>query len=443
MEPFRGLQYSLDRFASTDVPDRVRLPGDERTPPRRVADLTDLVCPPYDVIDAKLQAALLARHERNAVRLELNPSDDPHRGSVETLSAWRSEGTLEVGAAASVYRYSHARSVAPDEPSVSGILARVLLEPWGAGVRPHERTHPGPKADRLALLRATQTQLSPILALYFDRSDRDRQFMHAPASDEWRARDEDGLVHRLEAVEPDERVLNHLGRRTLFVADGHHRYETALAYQAEVRSDSRLGRAETGALAADWIMAVLVNAEIEPLEILPTHRILRDIPANALRALADGSNPLFSAVPVRADDLPRVLDERRDAPEPTFGLVIPGGAYLLVGRTDAVADRMAREPLSPVSRGLDLAVLHAAILGDRLGLDPAAVAAGDRLLYTRDPAEALARVRETDASAAILVRPIRLEQLAAVAGAGELMPQKSTYFCPKLLTGLVFNPLEE
>ena len=135
---------------------------------------------------------------------------------------------------------------------------------------------PGPKADRLALLGATRTQFSPILAVYFDRSERYRHVMSRAWSDEWRARDEDGLLHTVAEVEPDDRLLTYLSRQRLYIADGHHRYETALAYQAEVRSDPALADLPPGELAADWIMAVLVNAEMEEIDIRPTHRLLRD-----------------------------------------------------------------------------------------------------------------------------------------------------------------------
>jgi uncharacterized protein (DUF1015 family) len=229
----------------------------------------------------------------------------------------------------------------------------------------------------------------------------------------------------------------------VYIADGHHRYETALAYQAEIRSDSRWADAPAGSLAVDWMMVVLVNAELEELEIQPTHRLLLEVDADALRGLLD-PDPLWQAIPVAPEEVSDRLDELRDAEPPVFGLVLPGDeAWLLVGDADAVADRMRRERTSTASRRLDLAVLHAAILSDRLGIDADAVAVGNRLAYTRSEAEARDAVARGEASAAILVRPTRLDQLAEVAGVGDVMPQKSTYFYPKLLTGFVLNPLED
>ena len=432
LRPFRGLGYALDRYA---VP---------APPGLRVADVTPVVCPPYDVISADQRAALLARDPHNAVRLELSSEADPHAAAAAALDAWQADGTLERREEGSVYYYRHARPAAPDEATVQGVLARLQLEPFGSGVRAHEHTMSGPKADRLALLRATRTQLSPILAIYFDRSTRYDQVIGLPWTDEWRARDGDGLLHSVAAVEPEERLLNHLSRQQLYVADGHHRYETALAFQAEVRSDPRWADAPPGALAADWVMAVLVNAAREELEILATHRLILAADEGALRSLATDPGPMWDAIAVSPAELATRLTALADDELQAFGLVLPGGeGYLLVGDPDAVAERMERERTSTAVRRLDLAILHAAILGDWLGISASDLATGGKLAYTRTEADAIRAVASGEAKAAILVRPTRLEQLAAVAGAGDVMPQKSTYFYPKLLTGLVFYPLED
>jgi uncharacterized protein (DUF1015 family) len=341
-----------------------------------------------------------------------------------------------------LYYYSHARSDDPDDLSVQGVVAQVLLEPWGAGVLPHEHTMRGPKEDRLGLLRATGTQLSPILALDFDRSERYRHIMSRGWTDEWRARDIDGLLHQVVAIDADERLVNHLGRQRLYVADGHHRYETALAYQAEVRSRPEHARAREGSLAADWIMMVIVNAELEELEIQATHRLLGTDDGRALAALLATPQPMWFVETVATDGVSARMAELAAEPAPVFGVVLSDGAYLVVGRPDALDERMARERMSSAVRGLDLAALHTVLLGDGLGIGADAVADG-RLTYTRSTDEAIGRVRSGAAGAAILVRPTRLDDLAAVANASDVMPQKSTYFAPKLLTGLVFNPLTE
>ena len=440
--PFRGLHYSLDRFGAPDVPDRVRTADDAVAHPPRVADITDVACPPYDVIDEAQRKVLLARHDRNAVRLEYSAEADPHTFAASTLHAWLEDGTLERRGEPAAYYYRHATVSAPDELTVEGVVLRVRLEPWGGGIRPHEHTMPGPKADRLALLHATRTQLSPILAVYFDRSQRYHHVMGRAWEDEWRARDDDGLLHQLAAIEADDRLLGYLGRQTLFVADGHHRYETALAYQAQIRADPRWSGAAPGELAADWIMMQLVNAELTELSILPTHRLLLAADRAALEALA--SDPSFAATEMLPDALIQALAQREHDPQRTFGLVLPDGSgHLLVGDPAAVDERLRREPMSAAVRRLDLSALHVVILSDRLGITADDVAGGRRLAYTRDAAEAIARVFAGEAAAAFLVRPTRIDQLADVANAGDVMPQKSTYFYPKLLTGMVFNPLED
>jgi uncharacterized protein (DUF1015 family) len=448
VRPLRAIAYSPERFAQPAVPQRIRLPDE---PPdgrsaagRAVTDLSELVCPPYDVISTEQQEELLAKHPANAVRLELPAGPEPHAAAAASLATWLGDGTLQHRPDASVYYYAFASAAEPDEPTVQGVLAAVLLEPFGADVRAHEHTMPGPKADRLAHLRATQTQLSPILALYFDRSERYRHVMSRAWSDEWRARDGDGLLHTLGEVEPDDRLLTFLSKQRLYIADGHHRYETALAYQAEVRSSPALTAAAPGALAADWIMVVLVNAETEELDIRPTHRLIRGDGVGALESLASEPGSMWQAEPMAPEALAGRLEALRELEQPVFGLILPGGrGYVLTADRQAAAEHMARERVSTAVGRLDLAVLHAALLDDLLGIDAAHVAAGERLAYTRSEAEARRTVESGEAQAAVLVRPTRLDELAAVAMAGDVMPQKSTYFYPKLLTGMVFNPLED
>jgi uncharacterized protein (DUF1015 family) len=444
VRPFRGLGYALDRFGTATIPNRVRRPEEPDQHPGRLADLTDVACPPYDVIDDEQRERLLARSRYNAVRLELSSANEPHAQAAATLRSWLAEGVLERRREPSVYYYSHATPDSPTDPTAHGVLARVALEPYGAQMRAHELTMAAPKADRLGLLRTTRTQLSPILAIYFDRSERYRHVMARSWTDEWRARDDDGLLHTLAAVEPDDRLIGYLSRQALFMADGHHRYETALAYQGEVRARPEHRDAAPGTLGADWIMAVLVNAEIEELQIRATHRLLRNVDESALGSLINDPGPLFRARSVAVDELPARLEESRELPDVVFGLVANrDDAWLFVGDAPAIAARMRDEPLGPAVQRLDLAVLHAAILGDRLGLQGPAGAAAGAILYTKDPADAIARVGSGAVQAAVLVRPTRLEQLAAVATAGDVMPQKSTYFYPKLLTGLAFYSLDE
>ena len=453
VSPFRALVYAPERPGSSDVSARIRIPGEAPWPGATIVDLTDRACPPYDVIDEAMRTELLARDPHNAVRLELSPEADPHAAATATLARWRADGTLVLRDTPELFVYAHARPPAPDRPTVRGVMARVLLEPYGDDVRAHEHTMAAPREDRLGLLHSTQVQLSPILAIYFDRGADDERVTDDAWTDAWRARDGDGLLHQLAAIEADEGLATYLSGQRLFIADGHHRYETALAYQAEIRRDPRFASAPPGSLAADWTLMVLVNAEREAVEIRATHRLLRGVDPARIAALPAELGPLFEVVPVAGEELGQRLAALGGAPGPVFGFVVRDGAgsggadgaldgRLLIGQAEAIAERMGREPVSPEVQELDLAALHAIVLRDALRLDPDR-GAGERILYTKDPADAVARVRSGDAQAALLVRPTRLDQLAAVATAGDVMPEKSTYFYPKLLTGMAFYPVED
>ena len=188
----------------------------------------------------------MRRDPHNAVRLEFSAEPDPHAAAAAALASWIADGTLERRAEPAVYYYRHATAGDPGHADGRGGRRARAARAVGDGIRPHEHTMPGPKADRLALLRATRTPAQPDPGLYFDRSERYHHIMSRAWTDEWRARDDDGLLHQLAAIEADDRLAGYLGRQTLFVADGHHRYETALAYQAEVRADPRWTDARPG-----------------------------------------------------------------------------------------------------------------------------------------------------------------------------------------------------
>ena len=206
---------------------------------------------------------------------------------------------------------------------------------------------PGPKADRLALLRATRTQLSPILAVYFDRSERYRHVMSRAWSDEWRARDDDGILHQLSAFEPDDRLLAFLERQILYVADG--TIATRPPWPTRPRSGHRRACARrAGRAEADWIMVMLVNAELTELEIRPPIASC-STPRKVLCRRSPAATTLFRGDRVEPEELAAALAERRSA-EPTFGLVLPhGDAVLLIGDRDGLAARLRRERMSPRS----------------------------------------------------------------------------------------------
>jgi uncharacterized protein (DUF1015 family) len=310
----------------------------------------------------------------------------------------------------------------------------VRLEEYGPGrVRPHERTHPGPKEDRLKLTRATRADISPIFSLYSD-----------PQQAAWRAlepftqqaawgevTDSDGTVHRLWRVSDAaaiEQVQAATGGAELLIADGHHRYETMLAYADEVGGDGD----------HRYILMCLVAMEDPGLTVFPTHRLVRGLDAARQEALAQTLAEDFDVAQVPVEQI---------APP-------PGSGPLQLGYIDSHAEQPSRLTLKDQSiadealpghsaayRHLDTGVLEALVLKGALGLSDDDIAHFNGLFYARDTDEAIAMVSRGEYDAAFLMRPTPVEQVRDVAAAGENMPPKSTYFFPKLLTGLLFNPL--
>ncbi len=376
----------------------------------RVGDVGRVLAPPYDVITPEDQAALYERSPYNAIRLILPRETNRAEASARALRAWIDERVLVRDAEPALYLYSQAFTM-PDGSARRryGILCRVRLEDFASGIiRPHERTFPGPKADRLAILRATGTNLSPIFGLYARRGESVRAL--AGGADE-RAPLVDVDGHRLWRIADARtvaRVAEALAGETILIADGHHRYETALAYRDE-RPDVDGRR---------FILFYLANMEDEGVVILPTHRLVRGpLPDGLESRLAES----FTVAPVAAG-APRgagVID-----------CVLPDRRLRLRARPAATA-RLAS--LAPVRRTLDVELLQRAILDPILGVG------SDALAFTHEDGEAADAVREGRATAAFLLDPPTIGQVRDVCMAGELMPEKSTYFFPKLATGLVFS----
>ena len=363
-----------------------------RYDPESVGSLDRVVAPPYDVVTPELRDALLAESPYNAVRL-VRP-DAPEEAARE-LAAWRSQGVLvrEEEAAAWVLEETF---VGPDgvERTRRGLVARIRLEPYSAGrILPHERTFPGPKQARLELLRATRTKLSPILLLHEgespvvpDRTPDLEAVFGGATSSLWRVDD----ARLLDAV-----------RGHIVIADGHHRYETSLRFHEE-----------DGSAGTSHVLAVLVARDDPGLVIFPTHRLLH----GAVPEL-NGRFRLTEVQGGAAEALARLEGLPRD--HPAFALLRP--------------DRTVLAETDPQGSG-PLAALHTTAL-DGLPLG--------ELGFTASAAEAERAVSDGRAQAAALVRPPTVEQVEAVALAGETMPQKSTYFFPKLTSGLLFSPFDE
>jgi uncharacterized protein (DUF1015 family) len=429
-----------------------------RFDPQVVGDLNGVVCPPYDVIGPELQKTLLARSPYNAVRLDLPEAqageepDDRYRRAARLLAGWRVDGTLRKEPSPSIYVYEQIYKV-PGSDHVRtqrGFFGRLRLEDLkaGSGVRAHERTLSAPKEDRYKLLRAMGVNTSPVAGLFADPDGKSVEALEAltagwPDAD---VTDDDGVRHRLWAVaengsESDRVtiVLDAARRAPLTIADGHHRYETALQYRDQRRAN-RTGEVDS---PSEYVMMLFLETTGQALTVLPTHRVVRGLGEEGVNDLLNHAEWLFDVQPVAdRSELEAAFASVDTVPggEGRFGLWTRRGGALLSARRDVFAKSL-RQGGAALHR-LDVTLLQVAL--DRLcGIDAAAIAAG-RLAYSKSVAEALDWVDNArdGADAAFLLDPTPVAEISAVAGDGDVMPQKSTYFYPKALTGLIVNPHE-
>ncbi|HEY7065972.1 MAG TPA: DUF1015 domain-containing protein [Chloroflexota bacterium] len=418
-----------------------------RYAPSRVGDLSQVVCPPYDVISATEAAALRAASPYNAIHLELpepEPGDAPgatrYARAAATLGEWRAEGALARDAEPTLYAIEETFGWEGATHRRRGIMAAVGLADWDARVvLPHEHTLAGPKADRLELLRACATNFSPIFMLYPPQAEAEAALWGGLAATAPLAevRLPDGRVTRVWAAASGGAALQAaLAQCPLYIADGHHRYETALRY----RDERRAGVAPSPTAGYEFVMTYLVSMDDAGLLVLPTHRCAPpgssdDAALDALLAerFVTDSQPLATA-----GDVPGVVAElvRRGARGTALALYRAGTVTYLRPREDAT--RFMPAARLPAWHALDVARLDSLLLRPLLGPD-----AAERLTYTRDAREVVAAVDAGEAAFAVLMNATQPAQIAAVADVSERMPQKSTYFYPKLSSGLVFHILDD
>ena len=408
--------------------------------PAVVGPLADVVAPPYDVIDAPQRAELLAHSPYNVVAVDLPQGGlDPYLTASELFESWQLQGALtrdrEPALWAHTQDYTGVGGTSSNETRRRrGFFCRVRIEDYGPGrVRPHERTHPGPKEDRLRLTRATRANISPIFSLYSDPTNAAWSALEPSTAEvPWgEVSDADGTVHRLWRVS-DPQAIAAVQSATrdaeLLIADGHHRYETMQAYAEEVGGDGE----------HRYILMCLVALEDPGLTVFPTHRLVRGLSGERREALEQALARDFEITEVASDEV---------TPEPgrgplALGLVDERGgrARRLTLKDQAIADA-ALSGRSQAYRELDTGVLEALLLKNALGLSDEDISHFNGMFYARDTAEALALVSSGEYDAAFLMRPTPVGQVSEIAAAGENMPPKSTFFFPKLLTGLLFNPL--
>jgi uncharacterized protein (DUF1015 family) len=396
----------------------------------RTGGLQPVAAPPYDVIDAAQRAELVRRSPYNVVAVDLPQNGgDPYAHAAEVLRSWTADGIVVRDAEPALWALEQAYT-GPDGRARTrhGIFARVRVEDYGPGrIRPHERTHPGPKEDRLRLTRATRANLSPIFSLYDDPAGTAWNAV-APQGPPWgEVTEADGTVHRLWRVaDPGAiaAVTESLKGVELLIADGHHRYETARVFAQEPNAPA----------GADHVLMCLVALQDPGLTVFPTHRLVLGLDEARRAALRAELERDWTAEPTD-----------RLEPEPGDTVRIgyyDGTARMLTLRDPGIADAALPGKPEPYRR-LDTAVLEALVLQQTLGMTEDDISHLNGLAYARTVEEAAGRVDAGEADAAFFMAPTPVERVRDVAAAGENMPPKSTYFYPKVLTGMVFNPLEE
>ena len=443
IQPFRALRYD---------PSRVPLAG--------------VVTQPYDKITPAMQERYYQAHPANLVRIILGkpePGDNDTRNlysrAAGYLRQWREQGILRPDSEPSVYLYAQRFTIpgSSAEQERRGFIALGHIHEYAEGVVfRHEQTHAKPKADRLNLLRATRAHFGQLFMLYSDPERKIDAALNPVAEPDIDIRDEYGVQHRVWRISAPATISllrASMADKKLLIADGHHRYETALAYRSERRAESQRAAAVAGSpthsagtrngdAAYDSVMMTFINMDAPGLVILPTHRVVSGLPGFdkdlMLRSLWSYFTTEKAPSPIDAPKLTSALAEsgRQGI---ALAAVIGNEAFLLRPRP-AAADSILG-PLSPRQRELDVVHLHKVLLEHVLGISEEAIRQQQNIAYFRDASDAIQQVR-AGANVAFLMNPVRMEQVRDIAFAGEVLPQKSTDFYPKLLSGLTIYALE-
>ena len=417
---------------------------------RIAGDLARVLCPPYDVITPEQQKLYYEENGYNAIRLEfpsesLETTGDRYQSAAITFQQWLEHGVLQRDSVSSFYLHEHRFEYSGEKKVRRGLIAHVKLEPWGSGIYPHEETFPKAKSDRLHLMRACRANFSPLLSLY-QGSERKIVSILSEASrakpmvetsvlspSMGRGQDKGREAHTLWAIADPEikrELSQFLSSQPLYIADGHHRYETALIYQQERAEEQSV----TGKEAFQYVMMELVDFSDPGLVVLPLHRLVRGIESSILVGLGGqlGNFFVLESVSLKAGgcQLPG------DSCLGILGLQ-PGSLVALKRCQDISLEAMIPGNRSQAYREFDVSILNHIILDKILS-----GAKGLEVAHTVDLEEASQQIRKGKYQLAFLLNPPKPEMVKAVADAQDRMPSKSTYFYPKLPAGLVINPLD-
>lgn len=418
IKPFRALRYTA-----------------------KAGEISSLTCPPYDIISEEERLAFLSENPHNVIRLELPKGEDPYAEAGKTLKSWLADAILRRDTDPGLYIYEEEFEAYGVRRKVKGFICLVRLEEFSKGIiLPHEETLSKAKEDRFRLMEATGCNFSQIYSLYMDEAHTTGARLDALSSGKPRYEFSDGSVtHRMWIVN-DPEVIRAIGadfeNRKLYIADGHHRYETALNYRNHCREQ---GTATGG---EDYVMMMLVDMEHDGLVVFPTHRLVRGLADfNAEKLPAACAEKFEVTAEEDIETMEAKLSGLYRQGKKAFAFYCGGDGWTLLTLKDAAAMDEVLPDRSEAYRNLDVSVLHSLILEKYLGIDKENMAKQVNLTYTRSFAEAIASVKKGESQCAFILNPTRVTEIRDVAAAGEKMPQKSTYFYPKLITGLVMNQL--
>lgn len=433
IRPFKALQYSQQRVGIEQV-----------------------VTQPYDKISPEMQSAYRARHPNNLVRI-LRPASEPeivsgvshYQTAGEIFTRWRQEGVIGQVAEPSLFAYFQRFRPAGSEEirTRKGFIGLVHLEDYASHiVYPHERTLTGPKQDRLELLRHTKTHFGQVFLLYSDPAESVDQMLDRVAAGEPQARvldeyDVEHLLWRISDKDVIAAISGAMADKKLLIADGHHRYETALRFRDEMRNE--LGSKDAGAF--EWLMTTLVNMESPGLTVLPTHRVVSNLPSFDFQQFLNRAVEYFETAAVGdLDEVETRLREGASRQRLTIGVAAQGAkAHVVLSlRSDLALEGVLPKDVSSVQAQLDVVILHRLVLERCLGISEEEVRGENYLRYIRGTQAAVAEVRSGAAQICFLLNATRIEQVRDVAFRGEVLPQKSTDFFPKLLSGLTMYRME-
>lgn len=410
-------------------------------------DLNTLVCPPYDIISDEQREKYIANNPYNIIRLELPKGDDNrYKEAGSTLNAWLDDGILTRDDKNTIYVYEMEFTANGEKNSLKGFVSLVKLVPFSDGiVLPHEETLSKAKVDRFNLMSETFCNFSQIYSLYMDEDKSVYSMIDScsQGNPDMCVTDSDGTIHRMWCVS-DEAVLSKVTAafedKKLYIADGHHRYETALNFHNHLISE---GKATAGDNSG-YIAMMLVNIENDGLVVFPTHRIVRDLESFDLTKILDECKPYFDIeATLNQDNMQNKLNDLYKDNKKAFALYTGSGNCLIMTLKDETAVKKLLPEMSDAYCGLDVSILHNLVLERIFGIDKENMASQKNLIYTRSLDEALLAVDSNNANCSFILNPTKVVEIRDVALASEKMPQKSTYFYPKLITGLVMNNFAE